>query len=81
MNIEYELKEAFKRAGFGDVNVTYKKMSVRSGYGLKTEMDILIRLEQTTYSIGNEQPVKLLEDLRGVKTISPKPYNVIRNEG
>ena len=76
MNIEFELKEAFRRAGFGNVNVTYKKFNIRSGYGIKTEMDILIRIEK----IGEEQTVKLLEDLRGVKTIPPKQYDVIRNE-
>ena len=75
MNIEFELKEAFKRAGFGNVNVTYKKFNVRSGYGIKTEMDILIRIEQVT-----NNNIKLLEDLRGVTTIPPQKYDVIRNE-
>lgn len=76
MNIEFELKEAFKRAGFGNVNVTYKKMSVRSGYGIDTEMDLLFRIKR----VGNEPPQKLLEDLRGVERIPPKRYDVIRND-
>ena len=43
-SIESEFRQAFKRAGYGDVVVRIDKMGVSSGYGIESEMSFLIRI-------------------------------------
>ena len=75
MNIEWELKQAFKRASLGDVNVKIEKIGMKSGYQIETEMGLLIKITRAN-------PMKLLEDLRlrpQIEKIPPKSYDIIRN--